>query len=62
MANALIGCWDLGNYGKCSDWLLKKWDTLKEMEDLGYYGECSDWLLRNWDTWEEIFGILWRIF
>ena len=48
MENALIGCWDLGNYGECSDWLLKKWDTLEEMEDLGYYGECSDWLLRKY--------------
>ena len=31
MANALIGCWDLGNYGKCSDWLLRNWDTWEEI-------------------------------
>ena len=55
MANALIGCWDLGNYGECSDWLLKKWDTLEEMEDLGYYGECSDWLLRKYLGYYGIF-------
>ena len=31
MANALIGYWDVGNYGECCDWLLEKWDTWEEL-------------------------------